>query len=272
MPWYGILGTMFESLWKAISENCAVDAIVLGGSRTGLGSDAYSDYDLTVYSQEPLDLVFRTQLADRFAEQAEVGNDYFGPGDELLLADGTYVDIMYHSLAWAKQEVSQIWVQCQARVGYTTAFIHSLRTSRILYDREGRFALLKQQLAGPYPPALRKAIIEKNLSLLRSKLTASFFEQIEHAIQRCDVVSQVHRTTALLNSYFDVLFALNKQTHPGEKRLVSWVKESCTLIPPSFESDIQAVSQSIGQPGLLENLTVLLDHLDELLQNELHTS
>ena len=48
-----------------------------------------------------------------------------------------------------------------------------------------------------------------------------------------------------MESYFDVLFALNRQMHPGEKRLVELCREKCERLPERFE----------------ENLTVLFSDL-----------
>ncbi|MDC7230083.1 MAG: DUF4037 domain-containing protein [Sphaerochaetaceae bacterium] len=258
---------MIETFVKAFFSREEVEAVVLSGSRTGLVSDGFSDYDVYIYGEKSVSLSFRRDLAEQFAEKAEVGNDFFGEGDELFLRDGTEVDLMYRSLSWAEGETERVWFHHQASVGYSTAFIHNLKTSRILYDPKGRFSTLQKQLDTPYPEELRDAIIQKNYPLLRSKLTASYYDQIEKAIKRSDAVSQVHRTAALLASYFDVLFAYNRQTHPGEKRLVSWAKQTCTILPLHFEKDLSLVTEGIGTNEILASLTRLLDHLDEMLGN-----
>ena len=48
-------------------------------------------------------------------------------------------------------------------------------------------------------------------------------------------VSVNHRIAALLASAFDVVFAHNRQTHPGEKRLLLQVEQSCPVRPDNFE-------------------------------------
>ena len=45
-------------------------------------------------------------------------------------------------------------------------------------------------------------------------------KQIIKSVQRNDFVRINHRITEFLASYFDLLFAINGVTHPGEKRLV----------------------------------------------------
>ena len=260
--------SMIHKLISWLTQAEGLQALVLSGSRTGLVIDDLSDYDLYVYSEKPLSLEIRHEMAVLFASQAEVGNSFFDEGDEMFLKDGTAVDIMYRNLQWAEEQVQRIWHDHQASVGYSTAFIHNLKTSTILHDSDGRFAHIQKQLDTPYPKELTKAIIAKNYPLLRSKLMASYCEQIEHAILRHDLVSQAHRTSALLASYFDILFAINAQNHPGEKKLVVWAQKTCKLLPESFESMVDQVVEHIGQKELLVHVDVLLDELDRLLKRE----
>lgn len=74
---------------------------------------------------------------------------------------------------------------------------------------------------GTTPEPLRRNIIAHNHPVLRRIIT-SYFHQIEAAVHRQDVVSIHHRLAALVASYFDVLFALNRVLHPGEKP--SWLE------------------------------------------------
>lgn len=259
---------MIQELISWLKRTDGLQALVLSGSRTGLVVDEFSDYDLYVYSKKPLSLAIRHEMAALFATRAEVGNSFFDEGDEMFLKDGTAVDIMYRSLEWAEEQVQRVWHNHQASVGYSTAFIHNLKTSTILHDTDGKFAHIQKQLDTPYPEALAKAIIAKNYPLLRTKLMASYYEQIQHAMVRNDLVSQAHRTSALLASYFDILFAINAQTHPGEKKLVAWAKSTCTLLPASFETTIEKIVEHIGKKDLLQHIDSLLDGLDTLLKRE----
>ena len=73
-----------------------------------------------------------------------------------------------------------------------------------------------------------------------------------------------------LASYFDLLFALNEQLHPGEKRMLQYAKERCTLLPKDFEENIQAYFQALYSPDEKEKavkaLTSLLVHLRALVE------
>ncbi len=82
-------------------------------------------------------------------------------------------------------------------------------------------------------------------------------------------MSVLHRTVALLASYFDIIFAVNGVPHPGEKRLIEWVKKLCSKVPDGMEEQIRAVNTSISlseeNPALLHHLNLLIDGLDQLL-------
>lgn len=72
---------------------------------------------------------------------------------------------------------------------------------------------------------------------------------------------------ALLASYFDIIFAVNRQLHPGEKRLVQNAVNTCALLPEQMEADITALllltdAEIADAPRRVERL---LDRLDQLL-------
>lgn len=258
-----------------------VDAVVLSGSQTGLIHDERSDYDMYVYSSKSVPLDFRRELAQKFTDTYEVGNTFFEDGDEMNITYNEIavsnlnsprkhnwgVDLMYRNLDWVKGEVDWVWKNHGAKVGYTTCFLHNVRTSKILFDRNGEFKKYADELNQPFPEELKKNIINKNYPLLREK-SASYYEQIEFAIIRKDLVSQNHRTTALLSSYFDILFALNGQTHPGEKKLIAYAEKLCPILPKDFKQDVENVVKSVGTDNILPAINKMLDELDVIMFNK----
>ena len=141
--------------------------------------------------------------------------------------------------------------------------------SKILYDKDGRYAQLKSKYQLPYPSDLKRNIIQKQMLLLEKGMPA-FSKQIKKAIKRQDLLSMNHRSSEFFASYFDLLFALNEQLHPGEKRMLQYAKESCTHLPKDFEKNIQAYFQALYQPGKQEEavkaLNTLLVHLRILVE------
>jgi hypothetical protein len=141
--------------------------------------------------------------------------------------------------------------------------------SKPLFDRNNWFAALQDKASQPYPEPLRHSIVAKNHPVLRSKLS-SYADQIALAVARNDHVSVNHRIAAMLASYFDILFAVNRQYHPGEKRLIEYVRAACPKRPPDFDAQINAIlaGSAAGRQDLPERIDSLLDSLDTLLTTE----
>lgn len=234
----------------------SVMAVVLAGSRGAGSVDGLSDFDIYVYSSEEVPLEFRRALLGR---QAEIDNRFWEPGDEAILDEALRIDVMYRSPQWIKDQLDRILVRHQASIGYTTCFWFNVLHSEPLWDRAGWFLALQQRAQVDYPNELRHAIIAKNWPILRHN-QSSYRHQIEIALQRRDDVSVHHRITALLASFFDVWFALERQPHPGEKRLL-------THLPPEWVRRVQGLLQSRGD-DVLTSVDRLLDPLDVRLQKD----
>ena len=125
-------------------------------------------------------------------------------------------------------------------------------------NRNGAFRSAQERFDVPYPEPLRANIICKNLRLLTKNLP-SYDVQIEKAVCRGDLVSVNHRTAAFLESYFDILFALNRMTHPGEKRMAAFLKAHADILPRDFEETMNTLFASLfaspqSVPAILDTL------------------
>jgi predicted metal-dependent phosphoesterase TrpH len=87
------------------------------------------------------------------------------------------------------------------------------------------------------------------------QVRSSYAHQIAAAEVRRDTVSLNHRVAALLASYFDVLFALNRVLHPGEKRLVEYAERTCAERPDHMGDDVLQENPRYG--GALELMHAL---------------
>jgi TRAP-type mannitol/chloroaromatic compound transport system substrate-binding protein len=173
---------------------------------------------------------------------------------------------MFRSPEWIEEQLDRVLRRHEASVGYSTCFWHNVRTSRALFDRSDWFARLQQAANVPYPEPLRRAIVAKNHPLLR-RTQSSYAHQIERAVAHGDLVSVNHRTAALLASYFDILFAVNRRTHPGEKRLLAFAEAQCPLRPPGMRAQVEGLLRAAG-PDALARIAPLVDALDEILRAE----
>jgi predicted nucleotidyltransferase len=247
-----------------------VEAVVLAGSQTSGTADQDSDIDLYVYSRAEIPVSVRASIAMAAAEYPEVDNRFWEPGDEWVDAGtGIHVDVMFRFIEWIEEQLERVLQRHEARVGYSTCFWHNVLSSQILYDRNGWFRALQEAANQPYPESLRRAIIAKNQPILRRNMS-SYLHQLERAVVRGDLVSINHRVAALLASYFDILFAVNRLPHPGEKRLVEIASEKCAKVPAAMSEQVRELihAGSQGDQRVIEKASVLIDGLDDLLSAE----
>lgn len=259
----------FEALCATLRGLPEIEALVLGGSRAGEGYDRKSDYDLYVYCTEIPPAEARREILGRVCGHMELGNDFWELEDDCVLLNGIPIDILYRNLDSFARDIASVAELHYARNGYTTCMWHNLLHSRILYDRDGRYAALRQRFDVPYPEALRQNIIRRNLRLLTGNLP-SYDAQLRKAVSREDRPSVNHRMAAFLESYFDILFALNHMTHPGEKRMASTLKARAKILPKDFGENLdEAFACMFANPErFLEVLDAMVGNLQELVEKE----
>lgn len=250
----------------------AVEAVALSGSQQSAAADPNSDIDLYVYMRADIPVAQREAIMAQAggASRADVGMSYWGPGDEWIDATtGIHVDLIYFDVVWIEQQLQRVLHAHQPSLGYSTCFWRTVSQSRVFYDHQGWFERVQQQSHAPYPDELRRNIVRFNHAVLRGTIS-SYLAQIAKAARRQDRVSINHRVAALLASYFDILFALNRVLHPGEKRLVTLAAQECPRLPVEMAADITALLEAAGaaQADVVERAERLLDRLDDLLEQE----
>ncbi len=259
----------FLSLYQSLATLPEVEAIALGGSRASNQYDEQSDYDLYVYCQTIPNLERRKTILEPHCQYLELNNTFWEVEDDAILNNGIPIDIIYRSLNDFSQSLHQVVQDHVAYNGYTTCLWHNLLQSQILYDPKGKLKALQKEYRIAYPQALRQNILHKNWRLLTENLP-SYDKQIQKAMERNDWVSVNHRTAAFLESYFDLLFALNSLTHPGEKRMVSYLKEQATILPAHFEENLNLLFKTlfINPDQALQTLQAMVLELAPLIEEE----
>ncbi|MGN0814736.1 MAG: nucleotidyltransferase domain-containing protein [Candidatus Coproplasma sp.] len=250
----------FERIIEGLKQLPEVSAICLGGSRASGLCDLKSDYDVYVYYKDRISLSKRREILSPNCTHTEIGVNYFEEEDDCILNNGVVIELIYRSLADFEKLVDDTLTSSNASLGYSTCFFDNILHAKPLYDREGAYRNMAEKLR-VYPEELRQNIIKKNTEMLHGVI-ASYDAQILKAYGRGDKVSVNHRIAAYLASYFDVIFALNKIYHPGEKRLVETVKSKCAKVPADFEKNINAL---LGCENLEETLNSMYNNLKILL-------
>lgn len=224
-----------------------------------------------MYAANGVPIVQRNDIAARFAiadTPPEIDNRFWETGDEWRdAASGTWVDMTYRSPEWVEGELARVLDRHEASTGYTTAVWHNVRTSRVLFDRTGWLQELVLRANRPYPEPLKQAIIARNLPLLR-QVHSSYLAQIAAAVRRADAVAINHRIAAFLASVFDIIFAINKVPHPGEKRLLAHVDASCPLRPVDLADQVNEIVGHAGHEQVVLGLVERLSFQMELLVRE----
>jgi hypothetical protein len=246
-----------------------VEAIALSGSAAAGMSDAASDLDLYVYVRSKIPEDLRNDWIRSRAERCEINNQFWETGDEWIeKGSGIPVDVMYRDPHWIEDQMDRVLTRHQASVGYTTCFWANLLDSEILFDRNSWLKTLKMSADRPYPEELRRSIVRKNYPILSANIS-SYAHQIEKAIARQDPVSLNHRVAAFLASYFDILFAVNRAPHPGEKRLLAIASQRCLLRPPDLGLQVEALIRGVAFPRqALDAVLNLIHGLDTILRIE----
>jgi len=258
--------TVAERIAQRFAAVLEVEAVTLGGSRTSPFADERSDVDLYVYSSEILSLPLRRTVA-RDAQRSEIGNSFWEPGDEWIDGEtGVSLDVMYRTTRWIEDQLDRVLRRHEASVGYSTCFWYNVKNSQLLFDRGNWFRTLRERAHQPYPAELRRAIIAKNHPILRKNMS-SYVHQIELALERRDPISMNHRVTALLASYFDIVFAVNEQPHPGEKRVLQFARALCRELPTDMESRVAALLANLPDGDVIGCANTMLDGLDDLLKS-----
>ena len=257
---------MVAQLFHDLSQLPQVEAIALGGSRAGKHYDKTSDYDIYLYCTAPVPEDVRREILGKYCSYVEYGNHFWELEDNGTLNNGIDFDLLFRNLDDFTAEVASVVEQCHAHNGYTTCMWHNLMTCKIIYDRDGRLEQVRQRFDVPYPQKLKHNIIDNASKLLHGTMPA-YDAQIAKAVRRGDLVSINHRTAAFLEAYFDLLFALNERTHPGEKRLISLCRESCPLLPDYFEENLNLLfSHLFTEPHLVgQDLSRILAELTKIL-------
>lgn len=254
--------TTIQRVIEPLGGMQGVVAVSLGGStQSGLFDDE-SDLDLHVYWRAPLAdnpsrAVRLEQVAD--AGSITVGITSWGLEDALRI-NGRTIELIYIELDDLQAQIDQAYGTGLNGEGYTTAQLYSVAQGCVVYDPAGVVSDMQDRLRAEYPAPTRKLLLRHNPGLL-----LIYLKQLQLAQRRGDLLSVQHRRYTVQMVYFNLLFALNSQYHPGEKRLLIH-GERCALRPSNLVARWNDVACLAADDSKLADMfTALIDDLLALM-------
>ena len=258
-----------NKLFEEFGKLPEVEAIALGGSRATGRNDEKSDYDVYIYISKVIDENVRKEILSKYCKYMEIGNSFWELEDDVTLSDGIDMDIIYRGMEDFEKTISSVVFDCVAWNGYTTCLWHNLITSKIVIDKTGKLNELQKKFDIPYPQKLKENIVSKGLKLL-SGILPSFDMQIKKSENRGDLVSVNHRVTEFLATYFDIIFALNEMTHPGEKRMQSICSAECKILPNNFDENLNRLFAGMFRENISGVINDIVCEIRKLCESELN--
>ena len=247
----------------AVADLPGFTAISLGGSVANGLADQNSDLDLHVYWRAPL--AAPAERAARLARVADPGSvdveilDW-GREDNLRIG-GRRAELIYMPLDELCAEVEQAYGQGLITEGYTTARLFYVASGQPLHDPAGELSALRERLLSGSPEPTRRLLLRYHPALLRV-----YLGHLRLAQSRGDLLAVQHRRYTVQMVFFNLLFALNRRYHPGEKRLLIH-GERCPLRPADLAGRwSHAARLAADDPALAETLAGMIDDLNRLIE------
>jgi Domain of unknown function (DUF4037) len=244
-----------------------VEAVAWCGSAAMGVADAHSDFDFYVYTSAPVAIESRRAVISERSQHAQLNNTFWELEDEWIDREGRRFNAMYRSCDFVLGEIVGRLERYSADLGYTTAYCFSVANGFILYDPRQWLSAVQERLRQPFPEPLIRSIVAKNRPVLGGGMQSCYLAQMKAAIARDDLISLNHRVAVWIASYTDILFAVNRRYHPGEKRLLMYLSSLPELPGNALEDTprLCALAGSLSSP-IIEQLTAMLERLDRRLQ------
>jgi hypothetical protein len=232
-----------------------IEAVAWCGSAAMGVSDAYSDFDFYVYTNAPVPVEKRGTVIQERSRHSQLNNTFWELEDEWIDREDRRFNAMYRACDFVLGEIAARLDRYTADLGYTTAYCFSVANGYILHDPRNWLAAVQQRLHQPFPEPLIQSIIAKNRPVLGGGMQSCYLAQMKAAIARGDLISLNHRAAVWIAGYTDIIFAMNRRYHPGEKRLLSYMQAliyNRFAVCPGAEVGL---TRSIPQPPYQSPLT-----------------
>lgn len=248
---------------NAIGGIAGVETVAWCGSAAMGVADAHSDFDFYVYTHAPVSVENRRSIIAERSRHSQLNNTFWELEDEWIDQENRRFNAMYRACDFVLGEIAARLDRYSADLGYTTAYCFSVANGFILHDPRQWLDGVQQRLREPFPEPLIRSIVAKNRPVLGGGMQSCYLAQMKAAIARGDLISLNHRVAVWIASYTDILFAVNRRYHPGEKRLLTYLAGLPDLPEKALEDvpRICAVAGSLSSP-IIEHVAGMLERLD----------
>jgi hypothetical protein len=228
-PTSGAIPPIASRIAEVVGQISGVIAVSLGGSVGSGLADADSDFDFHVFWTDPL--ASPTEREAHLATIADAGSIIVRPGtaswelEDWFAVDGRLVELIYVAWRDVEADVASAYDRGLTDAEFTTARLHNYAHGHALHDPTGVLRATQERLNHAYPEATRDLLLRREPERLAMAL-----KHLRTAQARRDVLFAQHRRYTVQAIFFNLLFALNRLYHPGEKRLLTHA-ERCPIRP-----------------------------------------
>lgn len=212
-----------------IGEIPGVSAVSLGGSASSGFADDQSDLDFHVFWSPTL--ATTAERETRLLAVADPDSLIVRPGtaswelEDWFAHQGQQIELIYVAWRDVEADIAAAYGDGLRDAEFTTARLHNYAHGLALYDPSGALTGVQTRLRSAYPEPTRRFLLRREPERLTLAL-----KQLLTAQQRRDILFAQHRRYTLQTIFFNLLFALNRRYHPGEKRLLRHAA-TCPLQP-----------------------------------------
>lgn len=158
------MSKVFNKIIEEFKNFSQVEAIALGGSRASKNNDTNSDIDIEIFVKEEIPIEKRINLIKNYSTNYEIGREYFGPGDEFFVDKmNEQLDVAYFRTKWIEEDFKKTFKSFEAKNGYTTCFLFTIKNCEIIYDKNDWLKDLKEKISAPYPEILKIIKLKRSL-------------------------------------------------------------------------------------------------------------
>lgn len=256
--------------------------IALGGAHAKGIEDAESDLDLYVFCEAVPPSPTRTELARSFSARItgviswendisfdQAGTDFHWDGRkvECWMRNSHHIDATI--LECKRGEITQELVTWTPNGFFNHCCLSDLNAMQIVDDAYGILSRWKSAVA-EYPPLLAETIISRHLAAARFWPNNFHYER---AIRRLDIIYTTSIVQQVVHNLIQVVFALNHQYFPGDKKLALHL-DKLERQPTRFVERLHALVFPGAPPGVdllerqREGLVALLHDVEQLYRAE----